>query len=122
MRSRAGKKDKQQSANKKTEKSKPKQICKLFVKYGSCKKGMKCEFSHDTQVKKAPTTVPEKKEVSATTSEKKDVGNSSDDSSSNEGNESGKDHVLKGKEIKDSSSDDSSDSSDNSSSTDVESD
>ena len=46
-------KDDKQADSKKVEKSKPtKLICKFFAKTGSCKKGMKCEFSHDVQAKK----------------------------------------------------------------------
>ncbi|KAL3781512.1 hypothetical protein HJC23_011563 [Cyclotella cryptica] len=41
---------------KKNEVQKPKQVCKFFAKNGICKKGKKCEFSHDLQSKKA--TIP----------------------------------------------------------------
>jgi hypothetical protein len=36
------------------EPEKNKQICKFFAKTGSCKKGKKCEFSHDVGVAKKP--------------------------------------------------------------------
>jgi hypothetical protein len=38
-----GKEDKDKPVNK------SKQICKFFVKKGECKKGDKCEFSHEIQ-------------------------------------------------------------------------
>lgn len=35
---------------------KPKQVCKFFAKNGTCKKGKKCEFSHDVQSKTVAIT------------------------------------------------------------------
>ena len=35
-----------------------KQICKFFAKKGVCKKGKKCEFSHDVQSGKAKSKAP----------------------------------------------------------------
>jgi len=121
----SGPKDKR-GDSKKPEKEKPKQkvICKFFAKIGSCKKGKKCEFSHDVQGKKAVDKAPETKKTIEVSKDEKNVEESStddsstDDSSDSSSSDSGDDN--KGGEAK--NKDDSTSDSDDSSSSDDESD
>ena len=64
---------------------KSKHVCKFFAKTGSCKKGIKCEFSHavggDTSKTKAPQKAWEKKKVVEMKGDKDDESSSSSDDS-----------------------------------------
>ena len=69
-----------------TSTTKTNQVCKFFAKTGSCKKGDKCEFSHEKgggNVKKATAPAKtQKKETSADEESKEESDKSSSDSSS----------------------------------------
>jgi hypothetical protein len=83
-------------AKKEKEAVKPKQVCKFFAKNGTCKKGKKCEFSHDVQSKK------EVKDVPSTKNEKKKEmeEDASGDSSSSDSDSSSDDDVNNNKSEK----------------------
>lgn len=89
----SGAKGKQQAGdNTKLENNKKQLICKFFAKSGSCKKGGKCEFSHDVQTKeKAPVKPREttQKIIESTKEEMDEDGSSSSSSSSDDSSESG---------------------------------
>ena len=77
----------------KTSTNKTNQVCKFFAKTGSCKKGDKCEFSHEKgggNVKKATAPAKtQKKETSTPDEETKDESDkSSSDSSSSDSSSS----------------------------------
>jgi len=85
----------------KTSTTKTNQVCKFFAKTGSCKKGDKCEFSHEKggdNVKKAAAPVKTQKKVTPSAdeetkdeSDKSSSGSSSSDSSSNSSSDSSSD-------------------------------
>ena len=80
----------------KTSTNKTNQVCKFFAKTGSCKKGDKCEFSHEKgggNVKKAAAPVEtQKKETPSADEETKDESDkSSSDSSSSDSSSSDSD-------------------------------
>lgn len=62
---------------------KSKQICKFFAKKGECKKGKKCEFSHDVESNKAVMQSPAKPVV------KDEDDNEEDNDSSSNSDDSG---------------------------------
>ena len=73
----------------KTSTNKTNQVCKFFAKTGSCKKGDKCEFSHEKgggNVKKAAAPVETQKKVTTSADEetKDESDKSSSDSSSSD--------------------------------------
>ena len=76
-------------------------ICKFFAKNGSCKKGKKCEFSHEAQGKVTEKMAPvkaaqEKVEVSEKAKDKEDDNDesSSSSSSSSDGSSSDSDEEV----------------------------
>ena len=84
-----------------TKDTKPMQICKFFAKNGSCKKGKKCEFSHEAQGKVTEKMAPvkaaqEKVEVSEKAKDKEDDNDesSSSSSSSSDGSSSDSDEEV----------------------------
>ena len=84
----------------KTPTTKTNQVCKFFAKTGSCKKGDKCEFSHEKgggNVKKAAAPVQtQKKETTSADEETKDESDkSSSDSSSSDSSSDSDDGVGK---------------------------
>lgn len=80
-----------------------KQICKFFAKKGECKKGKKCEFSHDVKSKNKPAEAPLAK---ATKKEEESEDDSSSSSSSSDDSNNG-DNAEKVKDDDSSSEDDS---------------
>ncbi|KAL7484984.1 hypothetical protein ACHAW6_010593 [Cyclotella cf. meneghiniana] len=72
------------------------QVCKFFAKNGTCKKGKKCEFSHDVQSKKVAMTpsalsvsikkVEDEKDVEVSSSSS--AGSSDNSSKKNDGDDS----------------------------------
>ena len=77
-----------------TKDTKPMQICKFFAKNGSCKKGKKCEFSHEAQGKETEKMVPskaaqEKVEVNKKAKDKEDDNDESSSSSSSSSSSDG---------------------------------
>lgn len=81
------------------------QICKFFAK-GSCKKGDKCEFSHDVEPKKAPLQKNEKTNGDAKGKSSRKVAKHDEDHEGDE-NESSDDDSSSSDDSSDSSSDDS---------------
>ena len=57
-------------------KKKEKMVCKFFAKNGTCKKGKKCEFSHDVQGGKAPNKASEEMKEREKEENKKDNSDS----------------------------------------------
>ena len=103
--------------------TKPMQICKFFAKNGSCKKGKKCEFSHEAQgkvtEKMAPSKAQEKVEVSEKAKDEEDDDkSSSSSSSSSDDSSSDSDEVGDDKKEGESKNEDMSSDSDDSSSSD----
>ncbi|KAL7512076.1 hypothetical protein ACHAXN_009702 [Cyclotella atomus] len=71
----------------KKEATKPKQICKFFAKKGECKKGKKCEFSHDVQSNKVIKDLNDAtiQDEDDNEDESSSSSSSSDDNSNSEG-------------------------------------
>ena len=104
-----------------TSTTKTNQVCKFFAKTGSCKKGDKCEFSHEKgggNVKKATAPAKtQKKETSTPDEETKDESDkSSSDSSSSDSSSDSDDGVVEMSTTNAKEDDSSSDDSDSSSS------
>lgn len=91
-------------------KKKEKMVCKFFAKNGTCKKGKKCEFSHDVQGGKAPNKASEEMKER----EKEDIKKDNSDSSGSSSGDSSGASKGSGSHGDSSSSDSSSSSSDSS--------